>query len=55
MPVNTAIALPYFVRMDGRSWCVVPYSLETNDMKFWRGPGFATARHFFEYLGAAPG
>ncbi len=43
--------LPYLVPVDGRPWCVVPYSLETNDMKFWRGPGFATARQFLEYLG----
>lgn len=41
--------LPYFVDVGGRPWCVVPYSLETNDMKFWRG-GFGTAAHFFDYL-----
>ena len=42
--------LPYLVRVHGRPWCVVPYSLETNDMRFWRPPGFGTAGDFFEYL-----
>lgn len=42
--------LPYLVRVGGHPWCVVPYSLETNDMKFWRAPGFGPAGAFFEYL-----
>ena len=42
--------LPYMVEVNGRPWCVVPYSLDTNDMKFWRGFGIGTASAFFEYL-----
>ena len=42
--------LPSFVTVEGRPWCVVPYTLDANDMKFWRGPGVGTSREFFEYL-----
>jgi peptidoglycan/xylan/chitin deacetylase (PgdA/CDA1 family) len=42
--------LPYFVRANGRRWCVVPYALDTNDMKFWGDPSFGVAGDFFAYL-----
>jgi peptidoglycan/xylan/chitin deacetylase (PgdA/CDA1 family) len=45
--------LPYYVSDDstgGRPWLVVPYSLDNNDIKFWRGPAMGTAGDFFEYL-----
>ncbi|PWN44475.1 chitin deacetylase Cda1 [Ceraceosorus guamensis] len=29
---------------------VLPYTLDTNDMKFAQTPGFATSEHFFTYL-----
>ncbi len=41
--------VPYYVRVHGAPWLVVPYTLDTNDMRFWRG-GLATAGDFFEYL-----
>jgi peptidoglycan/xylan/chitin deacetylase (PgdA/CDA1 family) len=42
--------LPYMVEVDGQQWCVVPYALDTNDMKFWGQPSFGTAQDFFTYL-----
>lgn len=41
--------LPYRVTVDGRPFLVVPYGMDTNDMKFWLG-GFATAASFADYL-----
>jgi allantoinase len=34
--------LPYYVRVLGKPWLVLPYSMEVNDARFWRGglPGF---------------
>ncbi len=29
--------LPYYTEVKGEKWLVVPYSLEVNDSKFWRG------------------
>ncbi len=45
--------LPYFIMLRDRKWLVVPYSLETNDMKFYRPPGLAEPRDFFRLLKAA--
>ena len=42
--------LPFLVQVGGRPWCVVPYTLDANDMKFWRPPGVGTAGDFFDYL-----
>jgi putative urate catabolism protein len=42
--------LPYWVRDDGRSHLVVPYSLDNNDMRFAACNGFATGDDFFVYL-----
>ena len=39
--------LPYYTQVQGKPWLVVPYSLEVNDSKFWRGD-LITPGHFFE-------
>jgi peptidoglycan/xylan/chitin deacetylase (PgdA/CDA1 family) len=41
--------LPYYVRVGGRPWLVIPYTLDTNDARAWRG-GLDTGADFFEYL-----
>ncbi|MBI4498756.1 MAG: polysaccharide deacetylase family protein [Chloroflexi bacterium] len=41
--------LPYYVTVQGRPWLVVPYSLHTNDTRFWRG-GLVSAGDFYECL-----
>jgi allantoinase len=45
--------LPYFVLVHGRKWLVVPYSLDTNDMKFRLAPGYAQPDDFFANLRSA--
>ncbi|WP_066567976.1 allantoinase PuuE [Snodgrassella sp. CFCC 13594] len=47
--------LPFWqeiTRTDGsvRPQLIVPYTLESNDMRFANGQGFITAEHFYEYL-----
>lgn len=42
--------LPYFVDFPQKRWCVVPYALDTNDIKFWRSPSFSGSDDFFCYL-----
>ena len=46
--------LPYWTRVDtaqgGKSHLVVPYTLDTNDMRFASPQGFATGTQFFEHL-----
>ncbi|HAL49041.1 MAG: allantoinase PuuE [SAR202 cluster bacterium] len=39
--------LPYYTNVNGKKWLVVPYSLEVNDTKFWRG-GMVTPNDFYE-------
>ncbi len=39
--------LPYYAKVGNKPWLVVPYSLEVNDYKFWRGD-LITPGHFFE-------
>jgi len=39
--------LPYYTEVQGGKWLVVPYSLEVNDTKFWRGE-LITPNDFFE-------
>ena len=50
---SAAPKLPYYtsLRTNGREkpWLVVPYSMETNDARFWRG-GLVSVGGFFEYL-----
>ena len=41
--------LPYYVPVEGKRWLVVPYALDTNDIRFWRST-LLTADDFFEYL-----
>ena len=41
--------LPYFVSVKEQPWLVVPYSMETNDARFWRG-GLVSVGDFYEYL-----
>ena len=41
--------LPYYASVNGRPWLVVPYSMETNDARFWRG-GLVSVGAFYEYL-----
>ena len=39
--------LPYWTEVHGNPWLVVPYSLEVNDYKYWRGD-LLTPEHFFQ-------
>ena len=39
--------LPYYTNVNGKKWLVIPYSLEVNDTKFWRG-GMTMPEHFYE-------
>ena len=41
--------LPYFVSVKDKPWLVLPYSMETNDARFWRG-GLVSTEDFYEYL-----
>ena len=41
--------LPYYVTAHGRPWLVIPYSMETNDARFWRG-GLVSTGDFYDYL-----
>lgn len=41
--------LPYFVAVAEKPWLVLPYSMETNDARFWRG-GLVSVSDFYEYL-----
>jgi allantoinase len=42
--------LPYFVNTSGKKWLVIPYSLDTNDMKFWHHPGYSQGQDFLDSL-----
>ena len=41
--------LPYYTQVKGKKWLVVPYSLEVNDTKFWRG-GMISPSDFLESM-----
>jgi peptidoglycan/xylan/chitin deacetylase (PgdA/CDA1 family) len=45
--------LPYFVNCSGTKWLVIPYSMETNDSKFGRPPGYSRPDSFYLQLKAA--
>lgn len=45
--------LPYFVSVGDRKWLTIPYSFETNDMKFFRPPGHGTPEDFLAQMIAA--
>jgi putative urate catabolism protein len=42
--------LPYYDRCNGKPLLMVPYTLDTNDMRFASPQGFNTGDHFFQYL-----
>ena len=42
--------LPYWTEVEGRQHLVVPYTLDTNDMKFVSTSGFPSGDEFFTYL-----
>jgi peptidoglycan/xylan/chitin deacetylase (PgdA/CDA1 family) len=42
--------LPYWVRVAGVSHLVVPYTLDTNDMRFASAAGFSNGDEFFAHL-----
>lgn len=42
--------LPYWVRVGDTPHLVIPYQLDANDAKFFRGPGWSGGNEFFEYL-----
>jgi putative urate catabolism protein len=42
--------LPHWETIGGRAHLVVPYTLDTNDMRFATPQGFNTGDHFFTYL-----
>ena len=44
--------LPYYVRVGDNSHLVVPYSLDVNDIRFWKG-SFATGTEWFQYAADA--
>ena len=41
--------LPYYADYNGRPWLVVPYSIEVNDARFWRG-GLTSTEDFYNYM-----
>jgi allantoinase len=42
--------LPYLAEVSGRAHVVLPYSFDTNDMRFQAGGGFTLARDFATYV-----
>jgi allantoinase len=42
--------LPYWVQVSGTPHLVVPYTLDTNDMRFATAQGFNSGEQFFQYL-----
>ncbi len=42
--------LPYWTKVEGNNHLVVPYTLDTNDMKFVSTSGFPSGAEFFTYL-----
>lgn len=42
--------LPYYVRVHGQPWLVIPYAADTNDARYFTAPGFGTADDFANYL-----
>ena len=44
--------LPYWIDIDGHDQLIIPYTLDTNDMRFATAQGFSTSGQFFDYLKA---
>ncbi len=42
--------LPYWIEVDGKAQLVIPYTLDTNDMRFATPQGFNSGDQFFAYL-----
>ena len=42
--------VPYWVSVQGKPWLVVPYTLDSGDMKYWRAPSFGAAQDHYSYL-----
>jgi len=42
--------IPYWVRVGGQPHLVIPYQIDANDAKFFRGPGWSGAEEFWGYL-----
>lgn len=42
--------LPYWVNVEKKTHLIVPYTLDSNDMRFATSQGFNTGDHFFTYL-----
>jgi len=42
--------LPYWTEVEGRSQLIIPYTLDTNDMRFATNQGFNCGDQFFTYL-----
>lgn len=42
--------LPYWIEVGARDQLVIPYTLESNDMRFATAPGYITGEQFFTYL-----
>ena len=41
---------PYFLTVDGKRCLVVPYSMDSNDGRYWSAPGLFSPNHFLDYL-----
>ena len=41
--------LPFYTSVGGKPWLVVPYSLEVNDVKYWRG-GMSNPNDFYDAM-----
>jgi peptidoglycan/xylan/chitin deacetylase (PgdA/CDA1 family) len=41
--------LPHYADVAGRPMLILPYALDANDTRFWKG-GYVTAGDFFEYI-----
>ena len=42
--------LPYWLRLNGRDQLVIPYTLDSNDMRFATAQGFNSGTQFYDYL-----
>ncbi|TDK44498.1 allantoinase PuuE [Antarcticimicrobium luteum] len=42
--------LPYWLELGDHDQLIIPYTLETNDMRFATAPGYITGEQFFTYL-----
>jgi peptidoglycan/xylan/chitin deacetylase (PgdA/CDA1 family) len=47
---SVADEIPYYTKVDGKPFLIIPYTLEVNDIKFWMTGVFGKADDFFEYM-----